>query len=74
MHECVYHVQGKDGFQYLCVDGQFSKIQSHIGFSIIVDVEHSVLQYPTTIISVSLQYIANTILLTCEIVCDIIIA
>ena len=30
VHECVYHVQAKDGFQFLYVDGQFSKIQSHI--------------------------------------------
>ena len=30
MHECVHHVQAKDGFQFLCVDGRFSKIQSHI--------------------------------------------
>ena len=31
VHECVYHVQGRDGFQFLCVSGRFSKIQSHIG-------------------------------------------
>ena len=30
MHECVYHVQAKDGFQFLCVDGRFSKKFSHI--------------------------------------------
>ena len=28
VHECVYHVQVKDAFQFLCVDDQFSKIQS----------------------------------------------
>ena len=32
VHECVCHVQAKDGFQFLCVDGQLSKIQSHIVF------------------------------------------
>ena len=32
MHECVYHVQAKDGSQFLCVNGQFSKIQSQIDF------------------------------------------
>ena len=30
MHECAYHVQAKDGFQFLCVNGQFSKIRSHM--------------------------------------------
>ena len=30
VHECVYHVQAKDGFQFLCVNGRFSKIRSHI--------------------------------------------
>ena len=30
VHECVYHVQAKDGFQFLCVDNRFSKIQSHL--------------------------------------------
>ena len=28
VHECIYRVQAKDGFQFLGVDGQFSKIQS----------------------------------------------
>ena len=26
----IYHVEDKDGFQFLCVDGRFSKIQSHL--------------------------------------------
>ena len=30
VHECAYHVQAKHGFQFLCVNGRFSKIQSHI--------------------------------------------
>ena len=30
VHECGYHVQAKDGFQFLCVNGRFSKIRSHI--------------------------------------------
>ena len=30
VHECAYHVQAKDGFQFLCVNGRFSKIRSHI--------------------------------------------
>ena len=30
---CVYHVQAKDGFQFLSIDGQFSKIQSHMNVS-----------------------------------------
>ena len=29
MHECAYHVQAKDGFQLLCLNGRFSKIRSH---------------------------------------------
>ena len=29
VHECGYHVQAKDGFQFLCVNGRFSKIRSH---------------------------------------------
>ena len=29
MHERVYHVQAKDGFQFLCVDSWFSKVQSY---------------------------------------------
>ena len=28
VHECIYHVA--TGFQFLCVDSWFSKIQSHI--------------------------------------------
>ena len=28
MLECAYHVQAKDGFQFLCVNGRFSKIRS----------------------------------------------
>ena len=31
VHECAYHVQAKDGFQLLCLNGRFSKIRSHIG-------------------------------------------
>ena len=30
VHECAYHVQAKHGFQFLCINGRFSKIQSHI--------------------------------------------
>ena len=30
MHECVFHLQAKNGFQYLCQFGQFSKIQSQL--------------------------------------------
>ena len=30
VHECAYHVQAKDGFQFLCLNGRFSKIRSHI--------------------------------------------
>ena len=30
LHECAYHVQAKDGFQLLCLNGRFSKIRSHI--------------------------------------------
>ena len=29
VHECAYHVQAKDGFQFLCLYGRFSKIRSH---------------------------------------------
>ena len=32
VHECAYHVQAKDGFQLLCLNGRFSKIRSHIAF------------------------------------------
>ena len=27
VHECAYHVQAKDGFQFLCVNGRFSKTE-----------------------------------------------
>ena len=30
VHECAYHVQAKDGFQFLCINGQFFKIQSQL--------------------------------------------
>ena len=30
VHECAYHVQAKDGFQLLYLNGRFSKIRSHI--------------------------------------------
>ena len=30
VHECAYHVQAKDGFQLLCLNGRFSKIRSQI--------------------------------------------
>ena len=30
VRECAYHVQAKDGFQFLCLYGRFSKIRSHI--------------------------------------------
>ena len=30
VHECAYHVQAKDGFQFLCLYGRFSKIRSHL--------------------------------------------
>ena len=30
VHECAYHVQAKDGFRFLCPNGRFSKIQSHL--------------------------------------------
>ena len=48
--------------------------QEYIGFSIIPDVVHSILQYPSVIFSNISQYIAHAILLTCENVCDNIIA
>ena len=32
VHECAYHVQAKDGFQLLCLNGWFSKIRSHLWF------------------------------------------
>ena len=32
VHECAYHVQAKDGFQFLCLNGRFSKIRSQIVF------------------------------------------
>ena len=28
--ECTYHVQAKNGFHFLCINGQFSKTQSHM--------------------------------------------
>ena len=34
VHECAYHVQAKDGFLFLCVNGWFSKIRSHIIFTL----------------------------------------
>ena len=34
VHECAYHVQAKDGFQFLCLNGRFSKIRSHIYFAL----------------------------------------
>ena len=30
VHECAYHVQAKDGFWFLCPNGRFSKIRSHM--------------------------------------------
>ena len=30
VHECAYHVKAKDGFQFLCLYGRFSKIQQFI--------------------------------------------
>ena len=30
VHECAYHVQAKDGFQLLCLNGRFSKIRSQL--------------------------------------------
>ena len=30
VHECAYHVQAKDEFQFLHVNGRFFKVQSHI--------------------------------------------
>ena len=36
VHECAYHVQAKDGFQFLCVNGRFSKIRSHIYIYMII--------------------------------------
>ena len=30
VQECVYHVQAQDRFQFLCVNDQFSTIQSHL--------------------------------------------
>ena len=30
VHECAYHIQAKDGFQFLSLNGRFSKIRSHI--------------------------------------------
>ena len=30
VHECAYHIQAKDGFQFLCLYGRFSKIRSHL--------------------------------------------
>ena len=35
VHECAYHVQAKDGFQFLCVNGRFSKIRSHIAITLL---------------------------------------
>ena len=29
VHECAYHIQAKDGFQFLCLNGRFSK-HSHM--------------------------------------------
>ena len=39
VHECAYHVQAKDGFQFLCVNGRFSKIRSHINLLALVDIK-----------------------------------
>ena len=38
VHECAYHVQAKDGFQLLCLNGRFSKIRSQIynGYNLIM--------------------------------------
>ena len=36
MHECVYHVQAKDEFQFLSVDGKFFKIQSIIAILLLL--------------------------------------
>ena len=42
MHECAYHVQAKHGFQFLCVNGRFSKIQSHLlGRRFVLRTDHS---------------------------------
>ena len=30
VHECDFRLQKKNGFQYLCQYGRFSKIQSHL--------------------------------------------
>ena len=43
VHECAYHVQAKDGFQLLCLNGRFSKIRSHIAISICITDPYSVL-------------------------------
>ena len=29
VHERAYHIYAKDGFQFLCLNGRFSKIRSH---------------------------------------------
>ena len=36
VHECAYHVQAKNGFQFLCLHGRFSKIWSHIVLAILL--------------------------------------
>ena len=38
VHECAYHVQAKDGFQFLCLYGRFSKIRSHITTLFVQDI------------------------------------
>ena len=30
VHECAYHIQAKDGFQFLCLYGRFSKVRSQM--------------------------------------------
>ena len=41
VHECAYHVQAKDGFQLLCLNGQFSKIRSHLSIHFTIQSYHS---------------------------------
>ena len=51
VHECAYHVQAKDGFQLLCLNGRFSKIRSHM--------RHKMLYFASTYV----QHIKHLLLL-----------
>ena len=47
----AYHVQAKDGFQFLCLNGRFSKIWSHIRIVAIVQ------QHNTTHVAIYYSYL-----------------